>query len=52
MLLIKRAKSSIDFKKAFDSVWHEGLFRKLENKGINGNFLQVIKYIYKKTIVQ
>ena len=33
----------VDFQKAFDSVWHEGLFRKLENKGINGNFLQLIK---------
>ena len=29
----------VDFQKAFDSVWHDGLFRKLENKGINGNFL-------------
>ena len=38
----------IDFKKAFDSIWHEGLFRKLENKGINGNFLEIIKNIYKK----
>ena len=33
----------VDFQKAFDSVWHEGLFRKLENKGINGNFLKLIK---------
>ena len=39
----------IDFQKAFDSVWHEGLFRKLENKGINGNFLQLIQDIYRKT---
>ena len=39
----------IDFKKTFDSVWHEGLFRKLENKGINGNFMELIKNIYKKT---
>ena len=39
----------VDFQKAFDSVWHEGLFRKLENKGINGNFLQLIKNIYSKT---
>ena len=39
----------IDFQKAFDSVWHEALFRKLENNGINGNFLDLIKNIYKKT---
>ena len=39
----------VDFKKAFDSVWHEGLFRKIENKGINGNFLALLKSIYSKT---
>ena len=38
----------VDFQKAFDSVWHGGLFRKLENKGINGNFLKLIKNIYGK----
>ena len=38
----------IDFKKAFDSVWHEGLLRKLENKGINGKFLEIIRNIYKR----
>ena len=39
----------VDFQKAFDSVWHEGLFRKLENLGINGNFLNLIRDIYKQT---
>ena len=39
----------VDFKKAFDSVWHAALFRKLENKGINGNFLEIIKSIYDLT---
>ena len=24
----------VDFRKAFDSVWHEGLFHKLESMGI------------------
>ena len=56
MLPTKRGKKLytyfIDFKKAFDSVWHEGLFRKLESKGINGKFLEIIKNIYKKTVVQ
>ena len=39
----------VDFKKAFDSVWHNGLFHKLELLGINGNFLNLIKNIYSKT---
>ena len=39
----------VDFQKAFDSVWHDGLFRKLENLGINGNFLNLIRDIYKQT---
>ena len=39
----------VDFQKAFDSVWHDGLFRKLENLGINGNFLNLIINIYKHT---
>ena len=36
----------IDFKKAFDSVWHIGLFR---NLGLNGNFWNLIKSVYKNT---
>ena len=39
----------VDFQKAFDSIWHDGLFRKLENKKINGNFLNLIKNIYSQT---
>ena len=39
----------LDFQKAFDSVWHDALFRKLENKGINGNFLNIIKNIHQNT---
>ena len=39
----------IDFKIAFNSVWHIGLFRKFENLGINGNFLTLNKSRYKKT---
>ena len=33
----------IDFKKAYDSVWHEGLFSKLDSLNINGKFLEIIK---------
>ena len=39
----------IDFAKAFDTVWYQGLFYKLQNKGINGNFLQLIQSIYNST---
>ena len=39
----------IDFKKAFDSVSHKGLFYKLESKGIKGNFLRLLQNIYSTT---
>ena len=38
----------LDLTKAFDSVWHEGLFCKLKTIGITGNLLELLKYIYKK----
>ena len=33
----------IDFRKAFDTVWHDGLFHKLEQVGVSGNFLDIIR---------
>ena len=39
----------IDFKKAFDTVWHGGLFYKLQQMGINGHFLETLQNIYKNT---
>ena len=44
----------MDFKKkkklyTFDSIWHKALFHKLELNKINGNFLDLLKYIYKKS---
>ena len=39
----------VDFRKAFDSVWHKGLFLKLECLNISGNILEIIKDIYSKT---
>ena len=39
----------IDFRKAFDTVWHDGLFYKLEKMGVTGNFLDIIRITYKNT---
>ncbi len=36
----------IDFKKAFDSIWHEGLYLKLLDSGIGGKFYDLIKSMY------
>ncbi len=36
----------IDFKKAFDSIWHEALFLKLLEKGIGGPFYNIVKDMY------
>ena len=39
----------LDFKKAYDSVWHDGLFSQLERLNIRGNFLAIIKDMYKNS---
>ena len=39
----------VDFEKAFDSVWHKGHFYKIQQVGINGNVLKLIKDLYQKT---
>ena len=36
----------IDLKKAFDTVWHEGVFLKLQKAGINGKIYNIIKSMY------
>lgn len=36
----------IDFKKAFDRVWHEGLWQVLRNYNFNNNLIQVIQSLY------
>ena len=38
----------VDLKKAYDSVWHEGLFAKLKCLNIDGQFFQLISDIYLK----
>ena len=39
----------VDFRKAFDSVWHEGLFLKLLKNKIGGRFYDLIKSLYSNT---
>ena len=39
----------IDFKKAYDSVWHKGLFSKLENFNTGGKFLEIMKDLYENS---
>ena len=39
----------VDFKKAFDSVWHKGLYLKLLENGIGGRFYDLVKDLYSNT---
>ena len=36
----------LDIKKAFDCVWHDGLFYKLYNSGVNKTFCRLIVNMY------
>ena len=38
----------IDFKKAFDRVWHAALWATMKNYNISTNLIQVIKNLYNK----
>ena len=39
----------VDFKKAFDSVWHERLYLKLLENGVGGRFYDSMKHLYSNT---
>ena len=39
----------VDFQKAFDLIWHEGLFRKLLKNKIDGNICDLISDMYSKS---
>jgi sorting nexin-29 len=39
----------IDFKKAFDRVWHEGLWRVLHHYGVHPKIVELIKNLYAQT---
>jgi len=41
----------IDLKKAYDTVWRDGLFLKMLKLGIGGKLFQVIENLYSKTLV-
>jgi hypothetical protein len=38
----------VDFRKAFDTVWHQGLLYKLINMGISSRFYNLIKNMYSR----
>ena len=38
----------IDFKMAFDRVWHQALWETMKKYNISANFIQVIKNLYDK----
>ena len=40
----------VDIKKAYDSVWHKGLFTKLENLNVNSVFINIIKDMYSRSL--
>ena len=42
----------IDFKKAFDRVWHEGLWDTMRRYNIDEDLVQIIQALYKKTSSQ
>ena len=39
----------VDFQKAFNSIWHDGLLHKLLHKNIGGQFYHLISDMYSKT---
>ena len=38
----------VDFKKAFDTVWHDGLWVRLERMGVKGKCVRIIRSLYSK----
>ena len=39
----------VDFKRAFDTVWHQGLFFKLRQIGVSDLFYNILKDMYRQT---
>ena len=42
----------IDFRKAFDTICHEGLLLKLQRLGINGKMYELIKSMYQSLFLE
>ena len=42
----------IDFKKAFDRVWHEALWAKMKLYNINANLIKVMEQRFKRSLLQ
>ena len=41
----------VDFKKAFDRVWHYGLWKVMRHFNIDANIITIIENLYKKQTV-
>jgi hypothetical protein len=39
----------IDFKQAFDSIWHDGMWRVMQNAGIPEQLIKLVQVIYRKS---
>jgi hypothetical protein len=39
----------VDFRKAFDTVWRNGMLLKLRRLGVSGKFYELVKHMYKET---
>ena len=39
----------LDVSKAYDTVWHEGLWRKMQQYGVEEKFVRICKGLYKGT---
>ena len=39
----------VDFQKAYDSVWRDGLLFKLARSGVDGNFLKIVRSMYRSS---
>ena len=39
---------SMDAKKVFDKIWHTFMIKTLQNMGIEGTYLNIVKAIYDK----
>ena len=39
----------VDFRKAYDSIWLEALFKKLLDYGVSANFVSLLRNMYEKT---